>query len=377
MELLKSVERKFKALVFWIFKWIFITSDTDKKFIDGNNISKILFIRIENKLGDLVITFPLFDEFKKRFPNLKISLLTSPICFPLVKDDPRFSHVHVYRKNVFKYLFNIWLIRKQKYDCVIDLYCDDSITTLFLTQLCAGRKLKIGLGKNEHLRFYDFNYDYSKFNDTELGHIIENTLKVLLAFNIQIEDVDRFRPPFISSEDSDFSEKFMNEIDYNDQKDFIVGYNLSAGKHTRYWQQEKNKELIDKILNRFSRCRILIFSTLSDRKKALDLKKYFNERVDIIPEGINIIKASAILHKMVFLISPDTSLIHIARSFRIPVIGLYLNIRPTDRNYKLWFPYNQKNSIIYSNHNENIYDISVQEVFDKFIDIFEKLGYSK
>ncbi len=64
--------------------------------------------------------------------------------------------------------------------------------------------------------------------------------------------------------------------------------------------------------------------------------------VRLVPPGLSILAISAIVARLSLLISPDTSLVHIARSANVPVVGLY----PTAKwNLERWYPYGQPDGL--------------------------------
>jgi ADP-heptose:LPS heptosyltransferase len=66
------------------------------------------------------------------------------------------------------------------------------------------------------------------------------------------------------------------------------------------------------------------------------------------------------------LITPDTSLVHIARAFNVQVVGLYTRFM---KNFLLWKPFGQENGSVVAGNDHNIHDISVEAVFDEFMKV--------
>ena len=73
------------------------------------------------------------------------------------------------------------------------------------------------------------------------------------------------------------------------------------------------------------------------------------------------------------MITPDTSLVHIARAFNVPVVGLYCQYM---KNFLLWKPYNQQYGSVVSNNNDDVFDITVDQVFNEFENTLVKNGVS-
>ena len=364
MELLKPLEHKFKALFFKTLSPLLKKGRADFSAIDGTKISKVLFLRPE-KIGDMVISLPVFDGLHQSFPDIKISILGSPKNFPLIKDDPRFNKIFLYRKSIWQDPGTMLRIRKEKFDCVVDMICDDSVTALFLSQFLAPGKPRIGVGKNKFRQYYDFNYDH-RMNNT--GHIIDNTLKLLNAFDIDLSEVSEFAPPFLSDQSIRKSSEFFNNLAGSGTAELRVGINISAGSPTRVWKTGKFVALINSILKSRRQAQVIIFSMPDERGRAAEIISKCDSKVFLIPGGLSLEDVSAIIAKLDVLITPDTSLVHIARAFKVQVVGLYTRFM---KNFLLWKPFGQESGTVVSDNNDNIHDISHQQVYAEFLKVSE------
>ncbi|MCH8027317.1 MAG: glycosyltransferase family 9 protein [candidate division Zixibacteria bacterium] len=364
MEHLKPLEHKFKALFFKTLSPLLEKGRANFSSIDGAKISKVLFLRPE-KIGDMVISLPVFDGLHQSFPDIRISILGSPKNLPLIKDDPRFDKIFLYRKSIWKDPATMLRIRKEKFDCVIDMICDDSVTALFMSQFLAPGKPRIGVGKNKFRQYYDFNYDH-RMNNT--GHIIDNTLKLLNAFNINLSDISEFAPPFLSDKSKSKSSEFFNDLAGFGLTELRVGINISAGSPTRVWQQTKFVALVNSILKSSPKAQIIIFSMPDERGRAAEIISQCDSKVFLIPGGLSLEDVSAIISKLDVLITPDTSLVHIARAFKVQVVGLYTRFM---KNFLLWKPFGQENGTVVSDNDDNIHDITHQQVYAEFRKVSE------
>jgi ADP-heptose:LPS heptosyltransferase len=89
----------------------------------------------------------------------------------------------------------------------------------------------------------------------------------------------------------------------------------------------------------------------------------FGGNVYQVPPNMSLLEASALIAKLDCLVTPDTSLVHIARSYQVPVVGLYSRFM---KNFLLWRPYGQEVGAVVSGNDDNIHDITVDQVFDAF-----------
>ncbi len=353
MEKLKPLEHKIKQLFFRALKST-LTKRTgaENRVLDGSLMKRVIIFR-PDRIGDMLITLPLVDGLKQFFPHLKVSILASPKNYELIRDDKRFDEIFIYSKNFWRDTGVIRLIRKKKFDCIIDTVFEDSVTTLFFSHFCAAGSPIIGMGKTKYAGYYNFNCDNSG------GHIINNTLKLLSAFGIDPNKVSGYAQPHLSQSVLERAVEFIKPLTSSVSCPVKIGINLSSGAPTRVWQRGKWIELVIKILSSHSEANIILITMPSDRKFAQEIIELFGERVHIVPDELNIAGVSAIIKHLDVLITPDTSLVHIARAFQVPVVGLYTR---NARNFNLWHPFGMKSNVVNAQHEDNIFDITVEQV---------------
>ena len=356
----------FKAFFFRVWSPFLKRGKKEFKPLDGQKLERVLFLRPE-KIGDMVISFPVFDGLSLHYPHIRISILASPKNKAIIEGDPRFAHIFLYTKNILADIKTILSMRREKFDCVVDMIANDSVTSLFLSQMCAPGKPRIGVSKDKFRAYYDFNYD-SRLGDT--GHIVENTLRLLTAFGIDSSQIDGYSQPHISMEALEKSEQFIDEI-RSAASWFLLGYNLSAGAPNRVWAEEKSVALIRRILENRSDCTIVLFCTPSERSKGERIIKNFEERVKLLPPNLSLMEASALISKLDLMITPDTSIVHIARAFNVGVIGLYSRYQ---KNFLRWRPYDQEDGAVVSGNDGNIFDITVDHVYETFLRVSTRLA---
>ena len=352
--MLKRFEHWIKAAVFGLCKIFLKRGRTLDGPIDTAQVKRVLFLRPE-KIGDMVISLPIFDALKEKYPHISISILASPRSLSLVKDDPRFDKVFIYRKRLIRDIRELLAIRRENYDIVLDMIDDDSVTTLFYSQLASSQGVRIGIGKNHHADFYDYNHNHA---DGVGGHIVDNTMKLLAPFGINAPAL-RPSPPYVSEAATEKVERWLTATAPAGLP--LIGINLSAGRPNRIWPPERSQALCDILLEEID-LRLIIIVAPNDRPRGMELIRHLSDRSILVPPGLGLLDVSALISHLDLLISPDTSLIHIARSFNIPVVGLYSR---ATKNFQRWRPYQQADGAVVGKHHDNIYDITVEQVFER------------
>ena len=355
MNKLKSIEHGIKAVVFWSLAVFLKRGNRAFHPLDGSQIKKVLFLR-PDKIGDMAISFPVFDGLRQNFPHINQSILGSPKDTALIGDDPRFTNVFIYRKKLWQDIKEVLAMRREKYDCVVDMIYNDSVTTLFLSQICAQGKPRIGVGKVKYSQYYDINVDHQV---RDSSHIIQKTLALLSAFNIDPAGTSPYAQPHIAPEVFELGQQFVASLRSGSGMSRMIGYNLSAGSPTRILPAEKSIELVKRLISENPESQVLLLVAPTDRWRALDIALAVSDKVSIVPEGQSLIQASAIVAHLDLLISPDTSIVHIARSFHVPVVGLYSRFM---KNFLLWRPFGQEQGAVLSGNDDNIFDITVEQI---------------
>ncbi len=90
----------------------FFTSKKERNF-DIKDVRTVLFFRYD-RIGDMVITTPVFRELKLFFPAINISVLASKINQSVLTDNPYIDNVYLNNKNRFiNDLKTLFILRKK------------------------------------------------------------------------------------------------------------------------------------------------------------------------------------------------------------------------------------------------------------------------
>jgi len=128
-------------IIIKLIKLLFRKTGTEK-----NTIQKILIIRQDNRIGNLLFITALMRECKKAFPEASVDVLVSNKFSAILERNPYIDNIWEYRHKEF--IFMPWklfsLIRKLrrcKYDIVIDTKDVFSFNNAFITLASGGAKV--------------------------------------------------------------------------------------------------------------------------------------------------------------------------------------------------------------------------------------------
>lgn len=336
--------------------------------LPGNELERVLIIRPQ-KIGDLVITLPAVDALRAANPGIAIDLIAAPRSIVVVRDDPRFETVVAYRKSR-AFLSELQALRRRRYGCVLDMIDGDSVTGLLLSQLCAGKDtVRVGEAKFVHAPYYDI---VSPPLGPPRSHGIERSLAVVEAVGVPIGEVSRFARPHLSPGDRAVADAFFGsgegEPRIAERSTPRVGLNLSAGQASRRWPLDRARALLARLLEGHD-VTVVLVTTPSERALAEAVGEGFGARVRLVPPNLTILEVSAIVSRLSVLITPDTSLVHIARALGVAVVGLYPSAR---WNLERWFPYGQSAGVVIAPSETEIRDIEPEEVIRAMDEVLER-----
>src|SRR5690606_2350680 len=135
----------------------------------------ILVVQI-GKLGDMILTTPLFHELKLLYPNAKLTVLASELNQNILKEQSVINEVLIYKKSFLPLLKLLFTLKNRRYDLWIDPKNEKSDTSRFLMKYA---KPVNSLGYNFGDKVYDID-----LTNKELGnHAVDIYLTPIKALD--------------------------------------------------------------------------------------------------------------------------------------------------------------------------------------------------
>ena len=315
--------------------------------------SKILFIRHDGKIGDFFVSSFVYREIKKQMPNIHIGILAASETQNLFETNHYIDSLYVVKKrSLFQFWLTGWKIRKEQYDIVIDLTDVLRNRDIVLVR-CVNAAINVGYNK-AHFKLFNYNV---ALNDEHITLDYENAL-----LKLGFQKIDRHNSlsdiPF-SNELEIFYQEKLSKQEYIVINFFgVVDYKAFSAKNRLRWLEKIKEAYPDK--------RILVLTypkVTQELKDTLPSDEYLMyEKTSTIFDSVRLIKDAALV------ITPDTSIVHIAATFNKPILAFYMtsNIKKPRRK---WLPVNSENVHIYFyRHNINEIDIDNIQLTSLFPD---------
>ena len=277
-------------------------------FIKNNDIKSILFLRYDGKIGDMVVNSLMFREIKKVYPNIKIGVVARGAAIDIIKDNPNIDKIYEYHIDFSEML---------------------RVNQMMLINLC-GARINIGIEK-DNWNLFDISLNVRDYDK----HISELYIKILKFLGINNIN---------SSYDVFSSDYLLKKLDLENKK-YCVFNPYAASKHRSF--SIENIEKISKIILEKDYEKLIL---IGNEDKIRELKKLNiskENKVKII-ETRGMSEVAELIKGANLVISPDTSIVHLARAFDKKMICIYRKeLGKEDKNSILWGPNSEKAKVIF------------------------------
>ncbi len=315
----------------------------------------------------MVVTLPTIHALKRRYPHIEIGVLASPANLSVIKHDTAVSEIHLYSKRrLGDTLRTLRYIRRRRYDVLIDLMTGTSITSLILTLLMAKGSFKIGLSKEAFRRYYDY---YTREDVLGEEHIAYQVGATLLPFGIDLTQEPLDGAVRLSAGQWEKGAQIVAKL--RDSKyDGMVGINISAGRVNRSWDQERYATTLARLSRNYPQLQFVVLCDPRDYSRGVAVATAGGGNVAIISKGLSLSEVIAIISKLDCILSPDTSICHIAAGLGVPLLGFYSG---NDHNFNRFHPLGKRVWTVRASTPDSIDGITVEDYAAAFDNMMREL----
>lgn len=324
-------------------------------FLKDNNIKSILFLRYDGKIGDMVINTIMFREIKKYYPDIKIGVVSRGGATDIIVNNKNVDKIYKYEKNRKKIKELAKEIETEKYDLLIDFSEMLRVNEMMFINLCHAR-FNMGLDR-QNWQLFDISINSDKdFKWTE--HITKRYSAYLIKLGLKKEQIDIKYD--VCVEQNKKYEEFFQSIK---QEKTVVINPYAASRHKSF-----SLETLKKIRDLFKEKNIAVILLYFGDKKS-ELKELENEYTYLPPDIKDIKDSIYIISRADLVISPDTSIVHIASALEKKLVCVYPpNGGRFGVDHLVWAPLGENIKILFCKDKESKYSEIDINTFD-----FEKM----
>lgn len=319
---------------------------------------KKYLITLLGRYGDLILATPIFDVIKSYDRNSKVSVIAGRKNYEILLNNPNVDEILVYDKNPLKLIPFLIKLKFQKFDYYIDVKDHFSNESKILANL-VNANVKIGYNKANKAKVFDIDFTLDKKDC--ITHFTSISLHSISKIGIDISNYNQRPTLFQSLNSQEYVQSFLND---NNISNFTL-INISATSKDRIWDINNWNELINSTILKSKK----LIITFAPEEKFLASKFCELNNHIILFNSRNFSDVISLCANADEILSPDTSIVHIASAFDKPLLALYSGIV---WNYKKFYPTSSKYVVVQSPKDiESIKDISITEVINAYNKLIE------
>ena len=334
---------------------------------------RILILRYD-RIGDMVVTTPIFRALKEAHPRARIGVLASPSNAAMIDANPYVDRIHVLHRNVFSLGKEILAARREGYDLVLNFIFNRTTSAGMLSNVIAPRAVKIGQGDDKY-RFY-FNAMLKLVRGSM--HMTEILAGILRSvFGIDVAANKLRLEVFADDAARDAVTRYCEgkKLGIRGKKGRSPGYlvlNLSSTEGPRQLSDEQARTIL-RLLSRTRREHVVVIASPEEKRRRMRLTASMkNGRVHSFPDegDARIQEIFCLIRGARGVITPDTSIVHLASAARTPLFGLYSPLQV----YTEWTPFRLRHRMVLAEKGQPVASIGPEALRRELRTFLERIA---
>ena len=276
---------------------------------------KILVVRTD-RIGDLVLTTPLFQALKQNYPRLKVSALVSDYARPILENNLFVDEVITYSPANQNSLLNT--LKEKRFNVAVLVYPRFGLAWLTYR---AGIPVRIGTA----YRWYSilFTHKIHQHRKRVARHEIEYNLELLTLLGLKVQGI--LPGIFLSKSELQAAEQLLQKHGLRPE-DLKVVIHPGGGRSSLRWSVNNFAELACKIANELGG-KIILTGLENERSLTDRISRELQGEVIDLTGKLNLRELAAVLTRANLIITNSTGPMHMAAALGVKVVALFCPIK--------------------------------------------------
>jgi ADP-heptose:LPS heptosyltransferase len=342
---MKRLEHALRRMLYAVLRLVIRNRDVSLP-IAAHGVRKILILRYD-RLGDMVVTTPMIELLHERLPNAELHVLASPRNAGLLAHDKRIARTFVWDGSWRDMLRVARLLRREKYDVMLCAVFFKMSYAGILANFFSGRTtLKCTLAHDNPRRAELYSLWFNAQVPVEYLERKQSMAEILVemvcrTFGWAYTNADtRFRVVLAEAHRTTARTLLPN---FTGSAVPRVLLNLSAGEPFREWSEANNRKFLTLLCERYRANNAslhLVFSAVGEKRREAerlqqDISSTFGVETFVLPSTHDVLQLCAFVERVDVVITPDTSITHIATAFGKPSVVLCTRLSSSPQ----WMPF--------------------------------------
>ncbi|MEO6940516.1 MAG: glycosyltransferase family 9 protein [Candidatus Kapaibacterium sp.] len=351
------LERINKAVWLQVLRMLLRTKHVDHA-IDPNRIQSVLILRYD-AIGDMIVTTPFWRNLKRLNPQLRIGVAASARNIDVIRADDDVDVRFLFSEGaLLQTIRGIREVRKQKWDVVLALVYKKKTKGAIIARLCSPKGVTSTAIKEEGLSRSKILFSHvtqfpNPVHPVPTNEFLRSHFEGIFGLNIAADawHASLRIDPVVESRTHDRIKKIL----LADAAGGFVHINIESATPFREWGLANNLALSKWIIESYPGLSVLWTSSPT---QAVSTNAFLaanpNARLHHF-ETSDVHELFTVVRNSTLVISPDTSIIHIAGAELKPTVGLFV-----EQNE--WLPSGVPNRVLFPEKGSPVSSITLDSV---------------
>lgn len=270
------------------------------------DIRKILLLR-HDRVGDMVLSTPLFKALKTRYPDAKITVLASESNQEILLNNPNVDEILIYR-GIRNFMVEV---RTKKFDMAIDLFLTHDMKQAFMTYM-SGAAYRLGFKDSGREIFFNMRSPAARPQKSMVEHLSD------LAIVAGTETADSQPEIFLSEQEREWAQSELSRLGL--ENTLIIAVHPGAFYPSQRWPADRFGESARQIIE--NRCSaVFLFGGKKESHLLKKIQSAAGDRSHVFC-GLSMRQFMALLNCCSLLVCNNSGPLHIASALQIPTVSM-------------------------------------------------------
>jgi lipopolysaccharide heptosyltransferase II len=287
---------------------------------------RILVTRLQY-LGDAILTLPLVDAIRERYPEATVDYLCRPPSSELLRRDPRFDRVFELgpQGGAAATLQLVRRLRERSYDAVVDLYSNPR--SAWLSRL-TGARVRIGGNRRGRRRLYTHPVTVAPEVRSAMAHHLAH------VDCLDVHAAERKPVVTLAPEEIELARGLLDALGVETRRPQRprIGIHPGGKWEVKRWPAEYFAALVE-VLARQWDSTVIALSGPDEERYTSELQARVGDAAVFVPV-LPVRAVASVLTLLDGMVVSDGGIMHLSVAVGTPTVGIFGSAEPD-----IWFPY--------------------------------------
>ena len=329
------------------------------------NMSPKFLILMNQNIGDMIVFSPILRELKLAFPSCNLQVMASQTNKEIAQANPYIDKVIVYKNQWHRLLPLLLELRNNKFDFAVELEAK-IITKVILMLRVIQPNCILSVSKREGRYGIEPQgvHPYDCYTNVKLNHQRDTCIDILRL--LKVNCVNKKYDFFYLEKNRQKSLLFLSTFE---SKKIIIGLNITGSSLEQKISVIDVERILLGLHSKSSNIIIILLHKPEDKKWANELiSNDKSSYVFLSYPTESILDVASIVDSVDLVITPDTSIVHMACAFNKPLIAIY---KRDMEGFEAWKPKSKCNYVVFSEDFESLNYIDTDTVINKSMELIK------